>query len=48
MISQLNLAAAAILPHLERMLSNGSAVPLAVATLVAYILLIGRRRRVRV
>jgi hypothetical protein len=44
MIRQIGLAAAAIIPQLERLLSHGGAVPLAVATAVAYILLIGRRR----
>jgi len=44
MIRQIYLAAAGILPYLERLLSHGSAVPLAVATLVIYILFIGRQR----
>jgi hypothetical protein len=43
MMRQLGLAAAAIVPYLERLLSHGSAAPLALATLVAYVLLIGRR-----
>jgi len=48
MIRQLGLAAAAIIPYLERLLSHGGAIPLAVATLVTYTLVIGHRRGVPV
>ena len=44
MMRQIGIAAAAIVPLLERLLSHGGAIPLAAATLVTYILLIGRRR----
>ena len=44
MMRQISIAAAAVVPFLERLLSHGGAIPLAVATLVTYILVIGHRR----